>query len=574
MMKRLQQCHFTYHPGRLMGLGLAALLSMQAPATLPALQSNTWTSQPASVTSIHRPLSFEANLGQADEQVKFISRSGGGTLFLTATEAVLALRNDERRMMNAELKNPDSAFSAHRSSFRSLRMKLVGGNPHAAISGLEDQSAKVNYYIGNDPTRWFTDVPTYARVKYESVYPGIDLVYYGNQRQLEYDFIVAPGADPNIISLGFEGADQIEVDARGDLALHTSCGLIRHRKPVVYQEVNGVRQEIASRYVLSEPITHHPSPITHHVSFNVGPHNSTIPLVIDPVMCYSACIGGSGEDQALGVAVDAFGFSYVTGATDSKDFPITQGQIAGFQCDGFVLRLDPTGKVVYSTVFGGSGEDRFNAIAVDARGNAYVAGETDSKDIPITRGEIAGIQCNGVHTAFDPTGRLIYSTVIGGSGEDRVLGVATDEQGFAYVAGSTNSPDFPMMQGPIIGLTCSPGLPDGAARNGFVLQLNPTGTPTFSTLIGGSGEDIATSIAFRGNSVYVAGITDTSIIDTSITDTSFVARIAGFVNVAGFTSQGGPCASTDDGATWMQTSVLPASPSKATPAPGLRLIRR
>src|SRR3989441_8952332 len=228
-----------------------------------------------------------------------------------------------------------------------LRMRLVGANPAAEISGLEELPGKSNYFIGNDPKKWHTNVPNYARVKYRNLYPGIDLVYYGNQRQLEYDFVVRPGANPSRIVLGVQGADRLEVDAQGDLVLHTAVGPIRQRKPVIYQEIDGDRKEIPGAYVLTG---------RHQVGFRVAAYDASQPLVIDPVLVYSTYLGGSGLDQGFGIAVDASGNAYVTGVTASTDFPTTPGALhrnCVVSRKGVVLEVHPTGsKHDYSTYIG------------------------------------------------------------------------------------------------------------------------------------------------------------------------------------------------------------------------------
>ena len=239
---------------------------------------------------------FEANQGQTDSEVKFLSRGKGYTLFLTPTEAVLSLRKsmkvDKEIIPSAdEVGDPGTRTST-------VRMKLIGADRDPKITGLEELPGRANYFIGSDPTKWRTDVPLYAKVKYKGVYPGIDLVYYGNQRQLEYDFVVAPGADPDVIRLEFEGSDHIRIDVSGDLVLKTAAEEIRMRKPLVYQSVDDVRQEIAGEYVLLGQM---------EVGFQVGLYNAAQPLVIDPVLGYSTYHGGSGSDEGSGIAVDGRG---------------------------------------------------------------------------------------------------------------------------------------------------------------------------------------------------------------------------------------------------------------------------
>src|SRR5881396_1985062 len=257
------------------------------------------------------PLHFEANRGQTHEDVRFLARGPGYSLYLTAGEAVLVLARpgpDEKRLGRS---------TSERLNTRKLgtpvvvRMSLVGAAPKPLMSGLDELPGKANYFIGNDPAKWRTNVPTYAKVRYREVYPGIDLVYYGNQRQLEYDFVVAPGADPERIVLGFQGAEPLEIDAEGELVLHAAGGAIRQRVPVIYQEIDRVRTKIEGRYVLKD---------AHRVGFQVAAYDPSRPLVIDPTLVYSTYLGGSSSDDGYGIAVDAAGAAYVTGTTGSADF--------------------------------------------------------------------------------------------------------------------------------------------------------------------------------------------------------------------------------------------------------------
>jgi hypothetical protein len=275
------------------------------------------------------PLSFEINRGQTDSQVKFLSRSTGYTLFLTSSEAVLALRKAESSKQNRERDDISShfhplSFHVNPSRFAEtvLRMKLIDANLKPQIEGLDKLPGKSNYFIGNDPQKWYTNIPTYAKVKYQEVYPGIDLVYYGNQRQLEYDFVVSPGADPKVIQLAFEGANGLETSPTGDLILHTIVGNIRLHKPQVYQEINGTRQVIPGNYLLLPRLLgENKDEDIQKVSFQVAAYDRDKPLIIDPVLSYSTYLGGSAEDFGAGIAVDAAGNAYVIGTTTSVDFP-------------------------------------------------------------------------------------------------------------------------------------------------------------------------------------------------------------------------------------------------------------
>ena len=261
------------------------------------------------------PLSFEANEGQTDSQVDFLSRGSGYTLFLTPAEAVLALRKPGASSRPGVRHTRPGNAEAERASADPpavVRMKLVGANPSPRMSGLDELPGKSNYFIGNDPDKWRTNVPHYAKVQYKDVYPGVDLVYYGNQRQLEYDLVVAPGADPVAIPLSFEGAEKLRIDAQGDLLLEAPDGEIRQHKPLVYQEVAGARREIAGAYVLNGG---------RQVGFQVAAYDVSQPLIIDPVLSYSTYLGGGFDDEGFAIAVDAAGNAYVTGETGSTDFP-------------------------------------------------------------------------------------------------------------------------------------------------------------------------------------------------------------------------------------------------------------
>src|SRR3989475_3451353 len=277
-------------------IGLVGLVIMALISLLGVGKAVADNAPPVAKTQVQEaygklPLSFEANRGQTDGRVKFLSRGRGYTLFLTPTEAVLALRHPTKSQQTA------------------LRIRLIGASSASSLVGAEELPGKVNYFIGKDREKWRTNISTYAQVKHKDLYPGVDLVYYGNQRQLEFDFIVGPGANPNAIRLEVEGADRLDVDAQGDLVLHVNDGQLRLQKPAVYQEVKGVREELAGSYVLTD---------THQVSFQVAAYDVSRPLIIDPVLFYSTYLGGSARDSGRGIAVDAAGNAYVTGGTGSS----------------------------------------------------------------------------------------------------------------------------------------------------------------------------------------------------------------------------------------------------------------
>jgi hypothetical protein len=448
------------------------------------------------------PMSFEANIGQTDPRVTFVSRGPGHTLYLTPSESVLSLRRPLPRA------RPDmvSAKTVRGTKDEAVvRMRLVGGNPEPVARGSEVLDIRSNYLLGADPTRWRTNVPTYARVKYENAYPGIDLVFYGSQQQLEYDLIVAPGADPSVIRLEFDGARQLELDAKGDLVLHTNYGQLEQRRPFVYQEVAQTRRLIPSGYVLHE---------RNQVSFQIDSYDSGKPLIIDPVLVYSSFLGGSdGENGRFlaAIAVDSNGDAYVTGSTDSLNFPGVNAlqPTAGGSSDAYVARIGATGSsLVYCTYLGGSGLDRGLDIAVDQSGNAYLAGRTQSTNFPTVspfQRALAGTEDAFMAKLAADGSRLLYSTYLGGSGVDYGMGVAVDPAGSAYVLGSTASSNLPASNA----FQSRPG----GAIDAFVAKLSPGGNSLdYLTYLGGSGPEVpgdtGGKIAVdREGNAFVAGFT-------------------------------------------------------------------
>ena len=428
-----------------------------------------------------------------DPMVKFFSRGPGYTLFLTPTEAALAL-----------IKSPADAAP---SKGTLLRMKLVGAAPQPPVSGLEELPGKVNYFIGNDPLQWRTNVPTYAKVKYESVYPGVDLIYYGDGRQLEYDFVVAPGSDPKVIALVFEGAGKLEVDAQGDLLLPVNGGELRLRKPLAYQEVDGSRKPVAANYVLESK---------NRVGVQVAAYDRTQPLIIDPVLVYSTYLGGSGADIARGIAADPVtsGIVYVAGETASANFPATGGSFQptfskGADC--FVAKFDTSlsgaTSRVYASYLGGSGTDQCYGVAVDSSHNAYIVGRTTSTNFPLAT-KLNGNNRGGsdaIVVKLNASGSaLLYSVYIGGSADEWGLGIALDSLGQAYVTGQTTSTNFPVVGG----FQTTLGDPSGDA---FITKINAAGNAfLYSTYLGGNGFDQGQGIAadpVHAGIAYVTGDT-------------------------------------------------------------------
>lgn len=422
------------------------------------------------------PLSFEPNMGQASGDVRYLARDSNYALYLACGETLL---------------------SGKRAT---LRTTLKGADPSCRISGEAPQASASNYFVGSDPKKWHTTVPNFAKVRYSGVYRGIDLVYYGKDGHLEYDWIVSPGADAGAIRMTFETADRLRVDRHGDLVIQAGKNEYRHKKPVIYQESAGRRVPVAGAWVLRGK----------EGSFRLGAYDHTKELVIDPPLIYSTYEGGSGLDYAYGVAVDSIGNTYVVGGAGSTNFPLTgglQSALKGAE-DVFVTKINPSGTAkLYSTYLGGGGPDEGHGIAVDVQGNAYITGNSGSIDFPLKNavqatpggsGDVFLAKLNATGSA------LIYCTYLGGSGLDTASAVAVDSAGSAYVTGSTFSADFPT-KNPFQSVK-------GAQQDAFVAKLNPAGSAwAFVTYLGGNNVDEGNSIAVDASgNAYVAGYTASS----------------------------------------------------------------
>jgi hypothetical protein len=459
-------------------------------------------SRPPSRLAASLPLAFEPNLGQTARGVNYVSRGNGYTLFLTPTEAVLRLRTapahpgtdwGTRVPRSMELHARDRASLA-------LRMQFVGANPAAAPSSEGALAARASYFTPGAPAGGLRDVPMYSSVRYSQVYPGVDLVYYGRQRELEYDLVVAPGADPTSIRMRFAGAETPQVTPDGELALQVGGRAVRLKKPELYQEENGTRTPVSGEFALLA---------SGEVGFEVGPYDRDRRLVIDPVLIYSTLLGGSGFDAGTAVTVNAAGNAYVAGNTDSLDFPVVgAGQaVAPGNGDVFVVQLSPDGgSLVYATYLGGSDAEAASGIQLDALGNAYVAGTTASNNFPVagafqtafnggTEGFVAKLAPDGAS--------LVYSTYLGGKSTDGITALALDAFGSAYVTGYTASNNFPIINGAI-----QPAF--SGDYDAFVTRFDPTGARlVFSTYLGGADGDSGRAIVVDNlGDCYVSGNTD------------------------------------------------------------------
>ena len=449
---------------------------------------------------LRTPLRFERSGGGEEAETDFVARGIGYAVYLSGGDAAIVLKH-------AAAPRPEI-----------VRMRLVGRQVGSRVTGVDEQPGRSNHLIGRDARRWRTGVRSYAKVAYDDVYPGVDLVYYGNQQQLEYDFIVAPGVAPARIAFQIDGATNTAIDPAGNLVLTTSAGTLTHRAPVVYQESNGTRRSIEGRYVVRPD---------GQVGFDIGEHDESLPLVIDPVLNYSTYLGGVNQERAHAVAVDSVGHIIVTGETFSSDFPTVNAAqpVRGGFGDAFVAKLTPAGDaLVYATYIGGQHQDSASAVRVDAAGAAYVAGSTMSWDFPTLnplQQDHQG-QTDAFIVKLDASGSLVYSTLLGGLLEDYAQSIAINGQGTVHVGGWTYSANFPITQN--------------------ALQSSLGGYPIFRTTNSG---DTWTG---QRNGIRTFGIT-TFAFDPAAPDTVYAG-----------TQFEGVFKTTDGGSTWAATGALPPLP--------------
>ena len=448
------------------------------------------------------PLTFEENLGQAENSVQFISRSMGGTLLLSPTETRIALPQKKPTVKESAAR--EGNFAANDL----WQMTLRGANPQAVGRGLEPLSGKSNYLIGTDANQWRRNVVNFTRAEFGEIYPGVDIIYYGNQEKLEYDFIVQPNSDPQQIRLGFESARQVSLDAKGNLLIKTGTGVVTQKKPFAYQEQSGVRQEIACRFDIMDE---QPGDGGSTIGFEIGDYDKNQPLVIDPVLVYSTYLGGSAGDlfnaeQGNKILADNAGNAYIVGVTPSPDFPVANPlQTARGGNDCFITKLGANGSgLIFSTFLGGSQNDVCTGLDLDSAGDIYVTGQTLSDDFPLVNAFQNINKGNGdaFVAKLNPSGStIIFSTFLGGASTEAPSSIKLDPSGNICVGGATASSDFPTMQ-PVQG-TLQGGF------DSFVTKFNPTGSALiFSTFFGGSADDFAAGPAVdaAGNS-YMAGTT-------------------------------------------------------------------
>lgn len=437
------------------------------------------TASPPDVSALQRlPLSFEANAGQFDSQVQFRTRASGKHLFVVRNGMVLVLEPS---------RDPNAAQAI-------VRIQFQGASKSARTEGLDRLEAITNYFSAG---LRITDVPNFARVRQHEVYPGVDVVYYGKDGRIEYDFIVAPGADPARIALRLDGADAIRLTEAGELVLKTIAGELVMQRPVAYQERDGARIDVPAHYALKG----------REARFELAAYDRGRPLVIDPILSYSTYLGGSSWEQGVAIAIDSNRNMYIAGETFSTDFPVVSGfqtKQVGFS-SVFVTKLNPAGTaILYSTYIGGkSGNSRARGIAVDTAGNAYLAGEAGTTAYPVTTGAYQTTHSaetfDGFITKLAPQGNaLVYSTFIRGG---RANAIAINSAGNAFVTGQATGA-FVTTAGVV-----QPSF--GGGLDAYVLKLNPTGTGLiYGTRLGGQGDDLGRGVAVdAAGNAYVSGIT-------------------------------------------------------------------
>jgi hypothetical protein len=455
------------------------------------------------------PLSFEPNRGQTDSRVKFLSHAGHRTLWLTNDEAVLAVgRRPRAHLSNG--RGSEKSRPANESAPAVLRMKFVGANANPRIAGEARQQGTVNYFIGR-PEQWRTKIPVYSRVRYSSLYPGIDLIFYGNNRELEYDLVVSPGADPRQIKLGISGAENLRLDADGNLILKTAAGDVVQQKPRIYQRRGNNLVAIAGEYVINTK---------EEISFRLGSYDRRAAVVIDPVLRYASYLTGGGDedDGGTGIAVDSSNRVVVAGWTCSGSFPGENGPANPGCVSAFVTKLDFTGSTMVFTAFV-PGSVFFDNVplALDAANNIYIAGSTNGNTFgedtfKPTAGAFQGTfggKTDAWVAKLNSTGtRLIYATFLGGSGDERTGGIAVDSGGNAYVTGTTTSKNFPVTAG-VFQSECKLKS-DGTCASAFVTKLNADGSHAlFSSYLGGHGTQSGQGISLNSSgNAFVVGGTD------------------------------------------------------------------
>jgi hypothetical protein len=474
------------------------------------------------------PLSFEVNRGQAAHQVTFLTRTGGYTIFLTPTEAVLTGQESVKSAVRGATPSwglgrvPQVTVSRTEST---VQLRFVHANPHPRIVGLDRLPGVVNYFMGNDPRRWRTDIPTYARVEYQNLYPGIDLVFYGrSQGELEYDWVLQPSASPEDIRLRILGARGVKIDRAGNLVLGSQGGAIVQHAPRAFQRSNGTQRPVRVRFTLAGG---------RNVGLALGSYDATRPLTIDPVVAFATYVGGREASLGYAITQDSSDSAFLVGDTVANDFPTKNPfQRIVFASNtptaGYVTKFDPSGKqLVYSTYFGGSDATQIYGVAVDKQDEVYFTGETIAQDYPVLhpfQRFYGGGGSDAVITKLDAAGdKIVYSSYLGGSNTDVAYGMTVDATGDAIIAGDTASKDFEVRK---------PLQPKTRGNtDAFVAEISPAGKLLWNTYLGGAQLDSASGVGVdAAGNVYVAGETQSPDFPTvNAVQTSLKGSAAAFV---------------------------------------------
>ncbi|MBF0317718.1 MAG: SBBP repeat-containing protein, partial [Nitrospirae bacterium] len=455
------------------------------------------------------PLYFIENNGQVDKRVRFYEKGASHATYFTNDGVYITLTQAVKS--KAKSKDPSTGVKQE-----TIKLSFKGANSNVEIVPEAMQGGRVNYFIGNDKSKWRTDIPTYRSVLYRNVYDGIDVRFYGNNSQLEYDIIVSPGSSPDVVKMSYEDVKGLKVRDDGALEIALRLGKIIKGRPYIYQQKDGSgKVEVAGGFKVIDREKAKKGGYNYLVGFKVDKWDNAYALVLDPVLSYSTYLGGSGNDSGLGIAIDSAGNAYVTGYAISTNFPTTspiQATHGGGSYDAFVAKLNPTGNaLVYSTYIGGSGYDQGQGIAVDSSGNVYVTGATQSTNFP-TVSALQSTHGGGGNDAFvlklNATGStLVYSSYLGGSGTDNsnYNCIAVDSSGNAYITGVTSSTNFPTV-------SAFQSTSAGGDYDAFVAKLNTTGSAlVYSTYLGGSGSDGGQGIAVDSSgNAYISGVTNST----------------------------------------------------------------
>jgi hypothetical protein len=480
------------------GTSLACAIAVLASGSSKAEATSPGVSTEPHFSAVQLPIAFEQVVGHGESLSLFQARGQGFNLRLSPRGVSLFLQAaDASREKQAIVAEVHTAF--------------VGASPTVRAVGENALPGKVNLLTGSIASHWTHGIPTCQSVRYESIYPGIDLVFYGANRNLEYDFVIAPTADPSAVRWSIQGAHHAQLNHDGDLILETPAGILCQHKPVAYQIGEHGKCFIPAEFILDVP----PVPPTgknpthnYQVAFKLGPYDHNRPLILDPTLSFATPIGGSGDDRAFGIAVDAAGFIYVTGQTTSPDFPGLATNPAAIKgsTDAFLTKFTPDGKsMVFSTVLGGSGSDKALNLAVNTNGMIILAGITGSSDFPVTnaaQSTFGGGDHDGFVACLDASGsNLVFASYVGGSADDDIACVACDSAGWIYVGGTTQSPNLPVvhaLQGQLHGFS-----------DAFLTRLDAKGKIDYFTYLGGStGNDgILDLTTDNKQNVYVTGFT-------------------------------------------------------------------